>query len=195
MTDNSKNTNKLNYNSELINDFYLNIQQKTDKANEIYPDIECKTGCNRCCKFYGSPEVFDFEWENIKNYIESNFSEKEIKRIEKKLLNGFINSEEYFLSNSDDNLNPETFFECPFIYKNQCSIYSQRPFICRAFGNSKLNDKILTCSEELNRWENKDFSLLPDKEDLEKHSITVNAQYKTIIYWLSKYFNIKKEEI
>jgi len=175
--------NKLN----LLKNFYKSLEKKFESVNKIYPQILCKTGCNRCCKFYGSPEIYDFEWENIESFIKDNFSQKDLKRIHRKLLQG--------LENSTNDIESEENSECPFIYKNMCSIYENRPFICRAFGYSKIKDKVLTCSEELNNWDNINSQYLPQKENLEKNLLKINnslSEYKTTIYWLKKYFENEK---
>lgn len=178
-----------NNHSNKLKEFYNHLDTINSNTDNTYPDIQCKTQCNRCCKFYGSPEIFDFEWENIKSYINENFSINDIKRIKRKLEDGLNN-----LKNSTDSLvNSESFFECPFIYKNKCSIYENRPFICRVFGYTKENNKILTCSEELNRWEtilnSIDLGDLPQKEKLQNILTEIydnKFEVNTIIYWLKK---------
>lgn len=165
-----------------LKEFYNNLDVINTITDNKYPEIQCKTQCNRCCKFYGSPEVFDFEWENIKNYIDQNFSQSDIKRLKRKIEDGLYN-----LNNSTGkNDIVESFFECPFIYKNKCSIYESRPFICRIFGYSKVKEKMLTCTEELNRWDNTNPDL-PEKENLQNKLTDIydnDFQIKTILEWL-----------
>lgn len=182
---------KLNQNiliDQLLN-FYSTLDKVFDEVNKNYPEIQCKTGCNRCCKFYGSPEIYQLEWHNIQKHIENKFSDKEIKRVERKFLQG--------LSNDLNNNHEESVTECPFIYKNMCSIYEKRPFICRIFGLSKFENKLMTCSEELNRWENKGSKLIPDKEYLEIELLNFlqseNKEIKSINQWLNNYFKNKKD--
>lgn len=177
---------KLNQNIliDQLLDFYSKLNNVFDKVNKNYPDVQCKTGCNRCCKFYGSPELYQLEWQNIQNYIKNKFTDKEIKRIERKFIQGLLNDQ--------NNNNEESVTECPFIYKNMCSIYENRPFICRLFGLSKFQNKLMTCSEELNRWEDKNSSLVPNKEQLEIELLDIlnneNKEIKTINQWLNDYF-------
>ena len=172
--------------------FYENLSEIFKETEKIYPQIQCKTGCNRCCKFYGSPDVYDFEWGNIKEFIETNFSEKDLRRVYKKLLHGLINLKDSTVTVSDKD--SEKFSECPFIYKNSCSIYEKRPFVCRIFGYTKFKEHIMTCSEELNQWENINNNNLPNKDDLEKELLSFDNQshqYKTMIEWLKGYFQLK----
>lgn len=175
-------------NSQNLQDFYNKLDEINNKLSEEYPQIQCKTACNRCCKFYGSPEIFDFEWDNIKTYIEENFTEIDFKRIKKKLNDGF----DYYQSNISKN-SPESFFECPFIYKNQCSIYEKRPFICRIFGYAKVSHKLLTCNEEIQQFKN-NIPNFPEKSDLEvsllsNPNINKEQKVRTIVYHLKKYFS------
>jgi Fe-S-cluster containining protein len=186
--------NKLNdlKNSKTLESFFYNLQTLNSEIDSSYPNIQCKTGCNRCCKFYGSPEIFDFEWNIIKKHIEDSFTNSELKRIEKKLNDGFSNYKNKQINN---NINPESFFECPFIYKNKCSIYEKRPFICRVFGYSKNKDKLLSCVEEIEKFDN--ISQLPELNDLKDILLKIvskEEKINTIIFFLNKYFNNKKEE-
>lgn len=80
--------------------------------------IHCKAGCSFCCE-KGDYPVSEIEYkymmlaytqldENTKNIIKENIIE--IKK---------ENTESY---------------KCPFLIKNNCSIYAHRPFVCRTFG-------------------------------------------------------------
>ncbi|MFN8578727.1 MAG: YkgJ family cysteine cluster protein [Candidatus Sericytochromatia bacterium] len=173
-------------NSESLDSFYNNLDELNYFLSTQYPQIQCKTGCNRCCKFYGSPEMFDIEWDNIKSYIEKSFTEKDFNRLRKKLNDGF----DYYQNNISKS-KPESFFECPFIYKGQCSIYQKRPFICRVFGYSKVKSNPLTCNEEIQRF-SYNLPYLPDKSELESYLFNreKSPKIRTIIYYLKSYFNI-----
>lgn len=196
-----------------LEDLYHIIQEINNLINIIYPNIECKSGCSRCCKFSGSPQIYKVEWEKLKNYIEKNFSEKEIKRIKRKFIDS-INILKDLIENEDnsniENLsNIELFFisECPFLYKNMCSVYEARPLICRTFGLSMMenpNNKpdyemVMACLEERNRWqeEYKDHPekkiFLPNRLNLStplfKFSTDDEKVVRPIQYWLTEYFD------
>ncbi len=192
-------------------EFYQLLQEIIVQVNTIYDNLQCKTGCSRCCKFYGSPQMYQSEWEFIKNFIEKNFDEKQIKRVYRKfreninLLKESLEDDSIAESN-DDNFSVNVFLlsECPFLYKGSCSIYEARPMICRVFGNSLLKrpdtpviKNVLTCNEERDRWEAEsnpgENIYLPYKEQLEARLLEITSPqeqvYNTIQYWLTEYFN------
>lgn len=201
--------------SSTITEFYEQAQKIIHQVNIIYENIQCKTGCNRCCKFYASPGIHKMEWDYIREHIEKNFSEKDMRRIKRKLrdlndnlrkhLEGNINH----LNESHYNFAAFVFYvgECPFVHNNMCSIYEVRPLICRTFGYSlitkpekKTIENVLTCVEEKDRWikENEQLSqnnvYLPFLDYINQSfaKIGKNDQeliYNTIQYWLTEYFN------
>jgi Fe-S-cluster containining protein len=197
--------------SKSLPEFYQIIQEMILQINTIYENIQCKTGCSRCCKFYGSPQMYQSEWEYIKNFLEKNFDEKQIKRVYRKFKEN-IDTLKDSIENAPqaDDLNEHfsvpvfLLSECPFLYKGSCSIYEARPIICRIFGNSLIsraeqpvNKNVLTCTEERERWETENNPAeniyLPDKEYLESFLVQITKPeeqfYNTIQFWLTEYFN------
>jgi Fe-S-cluster containining protein len=200
-------------NTKNLTDLYNVIQEINNQIYIIYPNIECKTGCSRCCKFSGSPEIYKGEWDRLKNYIENNFSEKQMERVKRKFLESIqifkdeLENED--ISESEELSNIEIFFmsECPFLYKNMCSVYEARPLICRSFGMSVLenSDKkniynaVLSCLEERNRWK-EEYKDTPNKQiflptrlaltnPLLKFLSEEDKIVNSIQYWLTEYFN------
>jgi len=191
--------------SNSLEDMYIKINEAIKKIQNDNSQIECINGCNRCCKFYGSPQIYKIEWDNIKKYIENNFTKQDIKRVKAKLSelknyyrNLLIKNEKIFLD--DYQLIKETidFIECPLLFNGKCSIYSSRPLICRLFGytyTKKKNKKsnILTCQEQV-------FTLNTIKEEIELINIEdINenlfeilsedeVNFNTIYYYLHEYF-------
>jgi len=206
--------------AESLNDFYDLLTEISSKVRVIYENIQCGSGCSRCCKFYGSPQVLLPEWENIKLYLEKNFSENEKRRVKQKTIESInVFKEALEKVDSQELINNDSFrlsffyaSECPFLYKNICSIYEVRPFICRIFGNTlaqpvKIRDEqkmpifrnILTCAEEHKRWED-DLQLDPQNEvfllerlGLEQKLLYIlknhNPVFYTMQYLLSEYFD------
>lgn len=193
--------------ADSLSAYYRLIQEMIYEINIIYENIACKNGCSMCCKFYGSPHIYVFEWENIKRYFEQKFSENDIKRVQRKFMDSIVSLKEMLetdIAGNDKtsgsmvipifNLN-----ECPFLYKNMCSIYEVRPLICRAFGNSAIirQNKIpLTCMEELERWkvENNNELLLPYFAYLQKYIKKAvndknNSEFFTMQFWMTEYFH------
>ncbi len=85
------------------------------------PYINCKAGCAYCCKL-GEYPVSNLEF----SYMMFGFSflNKEIK--------DEISSNIMILKNEVKK--PATFYRCPFLMENSCSIYKYRPMICRSHG-------------------------------------------------------------
>lgn len=80
--------------------------------------IFCKEGCSLCCK-QGDYPISEIEFKymmNGYNKLNSNIKEQ-IKQNIKEVKKG--DTESYI---------------CPFLLNNKCSIYNNRPFVCRAFG-------------------------------------------------------------
>lgn len=192
-------------------DFYSVINKLSYLINNFYTDIECKSGCSRCCKFYGSPQLYKFEWDNIISYLEKNMDNRTMMRVRAKLKDNILFLKEKLENNHDyfqPQFNASVFFiaECPFLYQNKCSIYEVRPLICRMFGNTYLKREnkeayknVYACAEEQERWKkeieiNKSLPLLPRNDYLESKIIKLaktkeDEYYNTIIYWLSDYLN------
>jgi Fe-S-cluster containining protein len=197
--------------AETLKEFYQLVQEIMTNVNLLYQNIQCKSGCSRCCKFYGSPHVFDSEWENIKDFVENKMDQKQRKIVYRKFKESIDELkqilEDNVAKNTDDNsFSVATFLlsECPFLYKNMCSIYEARPLICRVFGTSLITyperpevENVLACVEERDRWKDEHKNIpaekinLPYKEQLIPFLIKIGKteNYSTIQYLLSEYFN------
>ncbi|MFN4150818.1 MAG: YkgJ family cysteine cluster protein, partial [Candidatus Sericytochromatia bacterium] len=200
-------------NAKNLTELYDVIQEINNQIYIIYPNIECKSGCSRCCKFSGSPEIYKAEWEKLKDYFEANFSEKQMKRVKRKFMESIKPYKDELENDDENNLeeisNIEMFFmsECPFLYKNMCSVYEARPLICRIFGLSMVENAgkkdmyraVLACLEEKNRW-TEEYKETPDKQillpsrlaltnPLLKFLSTEEKVVNSIQYWLTEYFN------
>lgn len=200
-------------NAKNLTELYEVIQEINNQIYIIYPSIECRTGCSRCCKFSGSPEIYKAEWEKLKEHIEKNFSEKQMKRVKRKFMESIRIFKDELENDNDNDLeeisNIEMFFmsECPFLYKNMCSVYEARPLICRIFGLSMVENAgktnvyraVLACLEEKNRW-TEEYKDTPDKQillptrlsltnPLLRFLSTEEKEVNSIQYWLTEYFN------
>lgn len=191
--------------SNNLNEIYTSIDKATNEIQNKNINIECITGCNRCCKFYGSPQIYKIEWENIKKYIQENFKEDDIKRLKIKLKelkkyfrNLLIKNEDLFLDYYQLVKETIDFVECPLLFSGKCSIYPVRPLICRLFGYAYTNKKtkktnILTCQEQVYKLNNvkEDLELI-NIEDLNQNLFEIlsddDIDFNTIQYYLTDYF-------
>lgn len=99
-------------------DAYLNSLFEVQKAY-----IACKKGCDRCCSL-GQFPLSRIEFEYLfKGYEKLDEEAKKIviTRIKK-------------LKKDKKNRTPNFEHKCPFLIGAQCSVYSNRPLICRTFG-------------------------------------------------------------
>ncbi len=109
--------------------------------------ICCQKGCSLCCE-RGDYPMSQLEFNYLKeeyNKLDDNLKKQINENIEK------IKKE-----------NPDS-YTCPYLTDHKCSVYSHRPFVCRAFGvlteDSKGNPSFPFCSTlGLN------FSKIYDKE-------------------------------
>jgi Fe-S-cluster containining protein len=131
-------------------------------AQERYPAMACRSGCNDCCKHHGSPMTYAPEWEVIEAWLERHPEQlpgiRERYAALKARLRARLHSE------SVPSLN-EALFEvpCPCIEPGptgeRCAIYEVRPLTCRSYGNTLLQPRpassaeIYTCNPEKDRWE------------------------------------------
>jgi len=107
--------------------------------------IPCHKGCSTCCSYLVSlsvPEVLRFRQEFFlkQKYRSSQTLQTYLLAAKKIMSHRPPNQVFKFFSNSSDNpseLNPLSDWyaglnmACPFLCNNQCSIYQQRPFVCR----------------------------------------------------------------
>lgn len=140
----------------------------------IYPQIKCKKGCTLCCKT-GSTPIFEIEWQNIKLFLD-NTEKENLMIIRSRFEENFLPNRDLFESYELDSGERLKIFvikntiSCPFLNseENKCDIYNIRPLRCRTFGlfvrkelfiNNTTGERfhgyaVLTCSEEIRRWDN-----------------------------------------
>lgn len=139
-------------------------------AQERYPAMACRTGCNDCCKHHGSPITYGSEWTIIQSWLEAHpealIGIKQRYHALKKMLQARLHQPEVPTLY-------EALFEipCPFIEAHdqgeRCGIYPVRPLTCRSFGNTLIlsppstQDEIYTCTPEKERWE-RDLPMLSE---------------------------------
>lgn len=188
-----------------LNEIYEISEQISKNVKVIYPDIYCRAGCNACCKNYGTPKVFNIEWENIKNILDNSDDEfrNKVKQGVNEIKENYI---ELMKKNSPpDVLNIINNVTCPFLHNEVCSIYSKRPIVCRTFGGflsrpflDKISaEAIYTCIMEKERWDKKIFDenltslMLPHMKNFMDRIKIFNGERneaKGLLSYLDSYF-------
>jgi Fe-S-cluster containining protein len=147
-------------NVKSLDELYEITNITTDNVKKAYPNILCKSGCNACCKTYGSPAATPLEWEKIKNFLDIAPADYRDK-VKKGLQEVKDNLRKMVTENPDtDPGKIINNIKCPFLHEEVCSIYPIRPLICRMFGNFAANPEIkevegnviFTCEMEKDRW-------------------------------------------
>ena len=80
--------------------------------------IHCQKGCSLCCQ-KGDYPISEIEF----NYLMQGFNR--LEGTKKALIQKNINK----LKEADKDS-----YTCPFLVENSCSVYQNRPFVCRMFG-------------------------------------------------------------
>lgn len=98
-----------------------------ESVNALPTPLACSPGCDYCC--HNQVEVTPPEALLIGNYLEKQFSPRELGRLLEKL--------EYNLSVRSGKSKIEVArirqeLPCPFLRQGNCSIYAVRPLVCRA---------------------------------------------------------------
>ena len=113
------------------------IDLVSDQLNTKHKNhMQCKKGCDFCCMNYS---IFPIEFNFIVNALK--------KKNEKPLVNNEAEEE-----------------VCIFLINNQCSIYSERPIICRTHGlpllymNNNNEWELSACDLNFTDFEMNDFS-------------------------------------
>jgi Fe-S-cluster containining protein len=187
-----------------LDELYEITSKTTDNVKKSYPNIICKSGCNACCKTYGSPGTFAIEWERIKNFLDN--SEQGYRDTIKNSLEEVKNQLRKTVAE-----NPNTDMEkivnniqCPFLQNEVCSIYMIRPLICRMFGSFGSKPlptqpdrmEVFTCEMEKDRWNeeirNKTLKnlTLPDRDYFYNKLQELNGKEEAIflINYIDNYF-------
>jgi Fe-S-cluster containining protein len=116
--------------------------------NKIYkriPKFKCQPGCNACC---GPVPLCTKEAAVLKEIVKDN--------PDRSLLEG-LNS---FMTPVDSNLN------CKFSSAKGCTIYEDRPFMCRLYGTTEALKCPLGCKPNIFLTQNEENSLMEFYKDL-----------------------------
>lgn len=103
---------------------YLDLRNEVDSLSERLSQehskhMQCKAGCDLCCMDYS---IFPIEFYSILNNIKRETIQPKV--------NGNASKE-----------------QCIFLHQHQCTIYNERPVICRTHGLPLLY------MNEINEWE------------------------------------------
>lgn len=139
------------------------IEEKLNKFFESQkPFICCKKGCGKCCK----NAIFPYSAIEMR-YLMSGmfFLTDEDQEIIAQNVERILKAREEFKGD-------EFRYDCPFLLNDECSVYSYRGVICRAFGLMTINkDKSIKvpfcCFDGLNYSNVVDFET--SKVSPEKH--------------------------
>jgi Fe-S-cluster containining protein len=148
-------------NFELLKDFYNYIEGQCKEVINRSPWWPCAKGCCDCCN-YSFFMVSQYEWD---------YMMKGIEKLSKKRQNTIVSKAQSIVNKYLVPYMPIMEWKpvvnelmyvkipCPFLYDNECSIYEQRPSICRLYGFYVLptEEELGTCfwcpkvSEELGK--------------------------------------------
>lgn len=124
--------------------YLMHVQENhLDKFFEAQKDfIHCKEGCAECCK-KGEYPISELEMAYL--MIEFHNLDRDTQKLIK-------NKTKEIIKERQETGN--RFYECPFLINNRCSVYKNRPLICRSHGllfyvtqNGESRNKIPACSE------------------------------------------------
>lgn len=142
-------------NFELSKEYYKAVDKRIKKIIKNQ-NLACRISCSKCCEdiHFLLPRI---EIDNIvialNNFNDSNVKDiigQKIKFLYENYKHKAINAN-YNFDNSIDGVNyvlsvfkreSEIIYNCPFLIENKCSIYENRPVICRTY-LSKSYDKCL----------------------------------------------------
>lgn len=161
---------------------YIDFLAKLDKKLENFfishrDDIYCKKGCSDCCQ-KGDYPISELE---LKYLTQGFLSLNSISKIQ--VQNNFKN-----IKRGE---------ACPFLIKNECSIYQYRPIICRVHGLCYLiknnTVKLPYCTNKgknySNKYNNNEFIGEPINENLDTTEILKDFNFgeiKNLYDWILK---------
>lgn len=140
-------------------------------AYDLYPHIDCHTGCNRCCRDNSLPIVSPLEWERLYRSVTAMPEATKQAWIDKAL--DWQNRLGPTLWELHELLAPPATIDkferiadllgkfqgtsCPFLLNDRCSVYEDRPAKCRAHGAYliRIGDlvQLHSCAEEVDKME------------------------------------------
>lgn len=98
----------------------------------FYKYTDCHKGCSHCCHMAVS--ITQFEALYIKQYIERNWSKKQINNLYSQIKQlKFKHPEIFNMSFIATENKTKIRIPCIFLENNCCSIYNVRPVICRTY--------------------------------------------------------------
>ena len=141
---------------------YLTVCKEVDSISEQLVNIhsghmQCKAGCDLCCMDYS---IFPLEFHSILKLLKDRNIKPEV----------------------DANISEQ---QCVFLNKHKCTIYKERPIICRTHGLPLLymNDK--------NEWElsacELNFTEF-DMEEFDEENTFAQDKYNSKLFILNKEF-------
>ncbi len=112
-----------------IMEFVQDIVEQVEASGQS-PSVDCSSGCSYCC--YSQVNITPVESLLIHAFIIENFSAVELKGLKAKI------RENLFLTAGktlQDRFTIKEQAPCIFLKEDKCSVYSVRPFICRAWNS------------------------------------------------------------
>ncbi|MBC7544807.1 MAG: hypothetical protein H7338_18950 [Candidatus Sericytochromatia bacterium] len=157
--------------AEDLTELYEAIGFGAQLAYDMYPHIDCHTGCNRCCTNNSMPIVSPIEFVRVYDSVKAlpAVAQQELigrvrdwhERFGPSLwamhtgLQGANTTEKF--EKIAKALEVFTDCSCPFVVMGKCSIYDNRPAKCRAHGAYLLRIgqevQMHTCAEEVDKME------------------------------------------
>jgi Fe-S-cluster containining protein len=138
---------------------YIELRNDIDKMcgklwNELDNHMQCKAGCSSCCQAF---KILPVEFE----YIKRNISVSEL----------------------ETNQSTDT-KSCKFLVNKRCSIYENRPIICRTHGFPlvRLNEEVEEYEVSFCELNFKKFPL----ENFTSENVLLEDQYNSNLYQLNK---------
>lgn len=140
-------------------DLYYLIDYMSFAVERTYPQIPCFKGCSHCCS-KSAFRVSAVEWRRVRAALDALPAEARIETLarNRKLYGEHRERlEALALAWSRGESPPRIFdLDCPMLVSGRCSIYADRPAICRAYGYSSAEvngvHKLLICKEETEEW-------------------------------------------
>lgn len=144
-------------------DLYYLLDYLSFAVDQAYPEIPCSKGCAHCCK-KNVFRVSRLEWQRVRVGLDALppaaraaalERTREIYGPHRERLEAI--AEAWTRHDTPPNeLLEKAMLPCPMLVADRCSIYGDRPAICRAYGYSSAvvrgESRLLICREEGPGW-------------------------------------------
>ncbi|HEY9722605.1 MAG TPA: YkgJ family cysteine cluster protein [Oscillatoriaceae cyanobacterium] len=145
--------------SDDARDLYYLIDYMSFAVKQTYPQIPCFKGCSHCCRKYVF-RVTELEWRRVRAGLDALAPEVRAETLARnRRLYGHRREELEAAGrawSSGETITRELTEDCPMLVGGRCSVYDDRPAICRAYGYSSAEvngvAKLLICKEETEEW-------------------------------------------